>query len=495
MVRVVVWASAVALCVGVGFGQNSEPAKPKDEPAPVTTQHSVTVGGSRIDYTASAGRLTIKDEAGKARAHIFHVSYERTGADPQAPRPLTFVFNGGPGSSSVWLHLGCVGPRRVVFGDDGEVPVPPGTLAENDATWLEFTDLVFIDPVTTGYSRAAEGVDAGQFHGLRNDAQTVAEFIRLYTTRQKRWLSPKFLAGESYGTTRAAALAPVLQDELGMYLNGIVLISPVLEFQTLEFDSGNDAPYWLFLPSYTATAWHHGKLAPDLGTLEEAVAQAEQWAINDYVRALAQGSRMTAAESDAVATSLARLTGLSKDFVLRSRLRVSQPRFCKELLRDQGRTVGRLDSRYKGTDRDEAGAGPEYDPSYSAIQGPFTAGLNAYVRGELKFESDLNYEILTGRVHPWDLSADNRYAEVANGLRRSMNENGRLRVLVCCGHYDLATPPFAADYTFARLGLDPEERSRVRTERYRAGHMMYLRREDRDKLYADAKRFYAETLE
>lgn len=486
---------ALLALVLIALPATAQDAKDKpEEPAPVTTTHTITLRDAAITYTATAGRLPIKDEAGKVKAYVFHAAYERTGLEPGAARPITFVFNGGPGSSSVWLHLGCIGPRRVVFGDDGQPPPPPATLTDNDATWLEFTDLVFIDPVTTGYSRAAEGQDPGQFHGLRNDAQTVAEFIRLYTTQHQRWLSPKFLAGESYGTTRAAALAPILQGQLGMYLNGIVLISPVLEFQTLEFDNGNDEPYWQFLPTYTATAWYHGKLPPDLGDLTAAVARAEAWASGAYVVALAKGGALPPAEVDAVATQLARFTGLSREFVLRNNLRISQGRFCKELLRDQARTVGRLDSRYKGIDRDEAGSGPEYDPSYAVIQGPFTAALNAYVRGELNYSCDLNYEILTGRVHPWDLGADNRYAEVADGLRRAMNTNPRLRVLVCNGYFDLATPHFASDHTMSHLGLDGADAARVRIERYKAGHMMYLRREDRDKLQADARGFFAECL-
>ncbi|MCC6426488.1 MAG: peptidase S10 [Phycisphaerales bacterium] len=464
------------------------------EPAPVVTEHTVTIGGEAVSYTATAGRLAIKDEAGKSKALIFHVAYERKGVEKPELRPIMFVFNGGPGSSSVWLHMGSLGPRRITYGDEGEAPSPPGGLIDNEAAWLDFTDLVFIDPVTTGYSRAAEGENAQQFHGLRQDAQVVGEFIRLYTTQHKRWLSPKFLAGESYGTTRAAALSALLQDELGMYLNGIVLISPVLEFQTIRFDEGNDEPYWLFLPTYTATAWYHKKLGADLGDLNSAVGQAEKWASTEYVTALAKGNRLSAEELDKVATQLARFTGLSKDYVKRSNLRISQGRFCKELLRDQGRTVGRLDSRYKGIDRDDAGSGTEYDPSYAVIQGPYTAGINAYVRGELGFESDLNYEILTGRVHPWDLGAEGRYAEVADGLRRAMNANPKLGVLVCNGYYDLATPHFASDKTVSQLGLDDADRSRVTIQRYNAGHMMYLRKDDRDKLRVDAKRFVLDCL-
>lgn len=486
--------AGVVLCLGAVVRADppaDSKADPKAEPAPVVTQHTVGGGAGAISYTATAGRMPLTDDNGKVKAFIFHVAYERTGVEAST-RPVTFVFNGGPGSSSVWLHLGALGPRRVTFGEDGGAPAPPGGLEDNASTWLDFTDLVFIDPVTTGYSRAAEGEDPHQFHGLRGDAQAVGEFIRLYITEHKRWLSPKFLAGESYGTTRAAALAPLLQGELGIYLNGIVLVSPVLEFQTLEFDNGNDRPYPLFLPSYTATAWYHHRLGG--GDLGEALRASEEFAAGEYSAALAKGDRLPAAETARVAARLAELTGLSEAFVLRCNLRVNQGRFCKELLRDQARTVGRYDSRYKGIDRDEAGASPDEDPSYTVVLGPFTAGLNAYLRGELNYESKLKYEILTGKVHPWDLGADNRYAEVADGLRRAMNDNPRLRVMVCNGYYDLATPYFASDETFAHLNLEAADRARVRVERYHAGHMMYLRREDREKLHGDAAGFFGECL-
>ncbi len=473
-------------------------ASPEDDRGSDVAWMRTSLGseGSAVLGVVEAGRVLAcaGDDAGKDKASIFHVAYTRAGVDNLAERPITFVFNGGPGSSSVWLHIGALGPRRVVFGDDGQAPAPPGALTDNEASWLDFTDLVFIDPVTTGYSRPADGEDGKQFHGLRGDAAAVAEFIRLYATKAGRWLSPKFLAGESYGTTRAAALAPIMQGELGMYLNGIVLISPVLEFQTILPDTGNDEPYWLFLPTYTATAWYHKKLAPELGDLASAVSQAEAWASTEYLIALGKGDRLSPQERERVGTQLARFTGLSKEYVLAANLRIPQPRFCKELMRKDGRTVGRLDSRYEGPDQDALGDGTEYDPSYAVIQGPFTAALNAYIRGELGFESDLNYEVLTGKVHPWDLGAENRYAQVSAGLAQAMNTNPRLRVMVCNGYYDLATPHFASDFTFSHLGLDAADKSRVEVQRYGAGHMMYLRKDDRGKLRSDAKTFFGECL-
>ncbi len=391
--------------------------------------------------------------------------------------PGDLSFNGGPGSSSVWLHMGALGPRRVVFGPEGEALAPPAKLADNEHSWLDLTDLVFIDPVSTGFSRANEGESPSQFHGLNEDASSVADFIRLWISRSGRWLSPKYLVGESYGTTRAAALSAELQDRLGIYLNGISMVSMVLNFQTLSFDLGNDTAYWLFLPSYTATAFHHGKLrAPLSEDFERAVQSARDFAVREYLPALARGDTLTEAERDALASRLAEFMGVSAEFVKQRRLRVSVPAFTKELLRDQSRTVGRLDSRYKGIDRFDATDEYEYDPSYAAILGPYTAALNAYVREELAWTTDVNYEILTGRVRPWKYP-DGRFVDVSETLRASMSKNPALRVWVANGYFDLATPFFAAEHTVARMGLDPALRGNVTMTYYKSGHMMYVRRE------------------
>jgi carboxypeptidase C (cathepsin A) len=338
-------------------------------------------------------------------------------------------------------------------------------------------DLVFIDPVTTGYSRAAEGEDDGQFHGVDEDVQWVAEFIRLYTTRFERWASPKFLAGESYGTTRAAGLAGELQNRHGMYLNGIVLVSAILDFQTARFDVGNDLPYVLFLPTYTATAWYHGQLDDELQTdLTATLNEVRRFALNEYAPMLSAGDALPAERREYLAAKLARYTGLTPDYVERTNLRIQISRFTKELLRDERRTVGRLDSRFKGIDRDAAADTYEYDPSYAAIQGPYTAAINHYVRTELGYESDLPYEILTGRVRPWSYGTrrQNRYLNVAETLRSAMTKNPHLKVYVACGYYDLATPFFAAEYTFEHLGLDPSLKSNVSFGHFESGHMMYI---------------------
>lgn len=457
------------------------------------TRHEMPIGGKSIAYTARAGYLQLPDYDLKHKANMFYISYTREGVEDVGTRPITFVFNGGPGSSSVWLHMGALGPRRVDMGPEGMPPAPPYRLLNNEHSWLDFTDLVFIDPVSTGFSRPIEGERASQFHGLDEDLRAVAEFIRLYTTRHGRWLSPKYLAGESYGTTRAAGLCGTLQETYGMYLNGVILISAVLDFSTIRFDVGNDQPYWLYLSTYTATAWYHGKLAPDLqADFDKAVAEAEAWASTDYLLALAKGDNLSDEQRRAIAERLARYTGLSEDFILRANLRVPIQNFTKELLRDQGRTVGRLDSRYTGIDRTGIGATPDYDPSMSAIRGPYSAAVQDYIRRELQYENDHVYEILTGRVQPWSYAAhQNRYVNVAETLRAAMSRNRDLRVMLASGYYDLATPYYAAEYTLGHLGLDPELRGNIVMHRYNAGHMMYVRVVDLARLKSDAAEFYS----
>jgi carboxypeptidase C (cathepsin A) len=459
------------------------------------THHSVTIEGAKIDYTVRAGRLALQTEAGKRKADVFFVAYTRDGVADVGKRPILFSFNGGPGSSSVWLHLGTIGPRRVHLEPEGWAPPPPYTLVDNPDSWLDFADIVFIDPVTTGYSRAAEGENDDQFHGVNEDVKWVAEFIRLYTTRYERWASPKFLAGESYGTTRAAGLAGELQEHHGMYLNGIVLVSSILNFQTAEFDAGNDLPYALFLPTYTATAWYHKRLAPELqGDLRATLEEVEHFALGEYLVALARGDAVVGEERERLVAKLGRYTGLSLDYIDRANMRIEIGRFTKELLRDERRTAGRLDSRFRGMDVDAVGEHYEYDPSYAAIQGPFTATINNYLRGELGYTNDLPYEILTGRVHPWKMDAENRYVNVGETLRQAMTQNPHLKVFVACGYYDLATPYFAADYTFHHLGLDPSLRTNVVINRYEGGHMMYISDAARAQLRKDVAGFVKSAL-
>ncbi|HEX5760056.1 MAG TPA: peptidase S10 [Thermoanaerobaculia bacterium] len=464
------------------------PPKPAPEERTSKTRHTARIGGQEVRYTATAGTLVLKAEDGTPQASIFHISYTRDGEDP-ARRPVTFTFNGGPGSSSVWLHLGAFGPKRVQMDAEGRALPPPYRLVDNEHSLLDVSDLVFIDPVSTGYSRPAPGKEAAEFHGVTEDVRSVAEFIRLWTTRNGRWASPKLLAGESYGTTRAAGLALHLQETHGMYLNGIALVSSILMFQTARFDVGNDLPYLLFLPTYTATAWYHKRLPAELqGDLKATLEEAERFALGDYAQALLQGNDLPEERRRAVAAQLARLTGLSPAYVEQVNLRPVIHPFTKELLRGQGLTVGRLDSRFTGVDRQPAGDEPEFDPSMAAIEGPYTATFNDYVRRELRFEEDLRYRILEG-IRDWKPRDPGEYLNVAEDLRRAMAINPALRVFVASGYYDLATPYFATEYTLDHIGFEPAYEERTEVHEYEAGHMMYIRLADLAKLKSDLAGF------
>lgn len=465
------------------------------------TEHEIVKDGETIRYRATAGTLPLFNESdGEVRARVFFISYERLVEDGEGgwvlpepgERPVTFSFNGGPGSSSVWLHLGAWGPRRVEMGDAGDLSSPPWRLVDNEATLLDRSDLVFIDPVTTGYSRAVDGVDDGDYHGLERDGRAVAEFIRLWTSRNERWGSPKFVAGESYGTTRAAWLANELQGRHGMFLNGVVLVSSVLEFGTIRFDRSNIMPDVLFLPTYAATGWYHGKVDRDrFPTLESVVDESRRFALEVYLPALARGTALADEDRAAVVAGLSTLTGLDHQFLDEWDLRIWGGPFQKELLRDRRETVGRLDSRFTGRDARAAGQSPEYDPSMSAIEGPYTATLNDYVRRELGYQSDLPYEILTGRVRPWDYSRwENRYVDVARSLRSAMVQNPDLMVFHAGGWYDMATPPMAADWVFDHMELEPDDRKRIERFYYPAGHMMYVHDQSRVDLDRDLGGFY-----
>ena len=488
----------------------SQPSVTTPAPAPepkdqlVTTQHTLRLGARELKYTVTTGTLVLKeerekkgDQAGvaegeKPKATVFFVAYTLDDVADPARRPVTFSFNGGPGSASVWLHLGVLGPRRVGLDEFGRQPPPPYRLVDNEYTLLDETDLVFVDPVSTGYSRPVAGEKAGEFHGFKKDIESVGEFIRLYTTRYQRWLSPKFLIGESYGTTRAAGLSGYLQERLGLDLNGVMLVSSILNFATARFNPGNDLPYLLFLPTYTAAAWFHGRLAPDLqADLAGALRAAEAFALGAYASALMQGDALPAAERAAILQQLARFTGLTPDYLDRADLRVEIFRFTKELLRDRRRTIGRLDARFLGIDRDAAGEHFEEDPSLTALLGAYTAAFNDYVRGDLKFETDLLYEVLHPNLwNTWSYAQhENQYVNVAETLRRAMTANPHLKVLVASGYYDLATPYFATEYTLNHLGLDASLRANLSVTYYEAGHMMYIHQPSLAKLKADLAAF------
>ena len=452
-------------------------------PTPITensseTHHSIVLNGQKIDYTVTTGTIVLKEEdleeGEKQKASIFYIAYTKDSPEPD--RPLTFSFNGGPGSSSVWMHLGLVGPKRVLMTEAGEPVGPPHKLVDNEFSLFDVTDLVFIDPVSTGYSRTVPKEKPDQFHNVKKDIESVGEFIRIWTTRNQRWTSPKFLIGESYGTTRAAGLAGYLHQRHGMYLNGIMFVSSILNFITAKFDEGNDLPFILFLPSYTATAWYHHKLPADLqDNLEKAVAEARDFAMTDYTLALMQGNDLKGEDRQKIVNKLVRLTGLSADYIERTNLRINIHRFCKELLRDEGLTIGRLDSRYKGFDTDAVGEFHEIDPSYSAILGPYTATMYDYLRRDLAYETDLPYEILKSLYETWKYeSYQNHYVNTAADLRRGFQLHPGLKVIVCNGYFDLATPLLATEYTYKHIPLPDMQQANIKMTYYPAGHMMYL---------------------
>jgi carboxypeptidase C (cathepsin A) len=476
----------------------AQPPEPKDKekekdkkPVPEEklsrTEHAITIDGQKIPYTAVAGTTVLKDDEGTAKATVFSIAYVKSGVKDPAARPVTFCFNGGPGSASLWVHMGAFGPKRVERDEEGMNPSsPPGRLIDNDQSILDLTDLVFIDPVSTGYSRPAPGQDVKQFHGVTQDIESVGEFIRLWVTRNERWASPKLIAGESYGTTRAAGLAYHLGERYGMELNGVILVSSVLNWQNQEFHAGNDMPYIIHLPTYAATAWYHKKLAPELmKDLHATLAEVEGFARDEYAQALMQGDRLPPERRREIAARVARYTGLSEDYVERSNLRVEIFRFTKELLRAEGKTVGRLDTRFTGSDLDSAGEQFEFDPASASLDGPYVAAVNDYVRRELGFKEDLVYE-RRGKVWPWSFGDyENQYVNMAEALRGAITRNPRLQVLITSGDYDLATPYFDSFYTVDHLGLPAELRGNVRITTYEAGHMMYIRRTDHRKLKQD----------
>ena len=459
------------------------PSAKKPEPVDdlVTTHHTLRVGRRRLRYTATTGRVVLREEehkdgtfgGHKARAELSMTSYVLDDADVRT-RPVTFAFNGGPGSSSVWLHLGLLGPRRVVTGDVGDLKPPPYDLVDNAESLLSVSDLVFIDPMSTGYSRAVEGGKPGDYHGYQKDIESVGELIRLWTSRNKRWMSPKFVAGESYGTLRGAALTAHLQDRYGMYPNGLILVSSVLDLSSVDFEKQrNDRAHALYLPTYAAVAHYHGRHGRR--SLRSVLDEAEAYAARDYPWVLSRGARLTAAERAEAVATVARLSGLSEDYVDRADLRIEHWRYFTELLRDERLSVGRLDARFTGPAASAIAEGMDADPSHDAIAGPYAAVWNHYVRDELGYDSDLHYEQISRLVHPWSFKDfEGRPVDVSPQLERAMRQNPHLRVHVSYGYYDGATPHFAAEDVFAHLQLPAERLAGIEHAYYEAGHMMYV---------------------
>ena len=461
------------------------------ETPPVVSRHSIRVHGSTLTYTATTGMLPIRnDTTGAVEGGIFFVAYNKDGVGDPGTRPLSFVFNGGPGSSTVWLHMGAFGPKKVRLNPDGTNPPPPYAYEDNQFTLLDQTDLVFLDPVGTGFSRAARPELGPKFWGLDEDIHAVGEFVRLYLTRFDRWGSPKFLAGESYGTTRAAHLSGYLADR-GIALNGVVLISTVLNFGASAMDAGNDLGFINFIPSYAATAWYHKKLPPDLQRLsvEQVTTQAERWAESDYARALMRGARLTEAERHTAAEQLARFSGTSTSFAEENDLRINLGRFNQELLRDKHLTSGRLDSRFTTYATDQGAERGQFDPSEASIRNSFSAVLSEYVRRELGYRNEDVYYILGGGIGRWRYPQNNGYANVVPSLERAFAKNPEMRLYVAEGYYDMATPYFAVEYTLAHMSVDPRVRAGITTERFEAGHMVYIDSPSMTKMREGLRRF------
>ncbi|MBA2776365.1 MAG: peptidase S10 [Chloroflexia bacterium] len=471
--------------------------KPVDTPLPepVVRQHKVKLGGKTVAYTTTAGQLPIKNDKGETEANLYFTA--NTLDDPKvgARRPLTFSFNGGPGSASVWLHMGGLAPRRVEMLDDGAMPRPPYKVIDNEFSWIESTDLVFIDPVDTGYSRATSEEFATKAKDTKGDLESVGEFIRLYLSRYQRWTSPLFLAGESYGTYRSAGLTGFLADK-GIIFNGIILISSILNMQTARFQVGNDLPYQLFLPTYAATAWYHGKVSTrhkkmDVRTYLDEV---EAWTEETYVPALSLGDRLDTSGRAEVLNGLVAYTGLSREYLDLANLRVNIQAFRKELLKSDHLTVGRIDSRYTGKDRSGVSEKPDYDPSLNVIWPPFTTTLNQYFRAELGYENDTEYHIL--RSLEWTYGdAKDGYSDTSGHLREAMAKNPYMMVYVASGYYDLATPYYATLYTLNHMGLDADAHSRLTLEEFPVGHMVYVEKGALKKLQGDIATFIKRAVE
>jgi carboxypeptidase C (cathepsin A) len=476
-------------------------AKPASETPPKeessVTEHSIHLGGQAIAYKATASTILLKDDKGEPTASIYSTSYTRADAKDLTQRPIAFIYNGGPGSSSIWLHMGAFGPRRVVTADAAATPPAPYRLVDNTDCLLDKADLVFIDPVGTGFSRPVGKAQNKDFWGVDQDIKSLAQFITTYVSRNNRWNSPKFLIGESYGTFRSVALGDYLQTHDRLYINGMVLISNVLDLRTLGFLAGDDMSYIFYLPSYAASAWYYKVLKDRPDNLEAFLADARQYAAGDYASALMKGSKLSDNEKSEVAKKLARFTGLSEDYLTRANLRVTLSQFNAELQRSRGLTIGRYDSRFSGPTYDLLTENFEYDPSFSAVAGAFTAAFNSYVREDLKYSPEKNYETINGEIGrnwDWKRTLGNQSffpgaPNVEGDLIEAMLENSHLQVQVENGYFDMATPFFATEYTMDHLGLPEKLRAHIHLDYYTAGHMMYLHSDDLAKLKSNVGSF------
>jgi len=470
-------------------------APPREESS--VTDHTIRLAGQTIAYKGTASTTLLKDDKGEPTALMYSTAYTRSDVKDFTQRPIAFIYNGGPGSSSIWLHMGAFGPRRVVTADAAATPPAPYKLVDNSDCLLDKADLVFIDPVGTGFSHAVGKAQNKDFWGVDQDIKSLAQFITTYVSRNSRWNSPKILMGESYGTFRSVALGDYLQTHDRLYINGMVLISSVLDLRTLGFLTGDDMSYIFFLPSYAASAWYYKVLKERPDNLEGFVAEARQYASGDFAAALMKGSKLTDAEKAAVAKKLVHFTGLSEEYVLKANLRVTLPQFNAELERSRGLTIGRYDSRFSGPTLDLLTENSEYDPSFSAVAGAFTAAFNSYVRENLKYSPERNYETISGEIGghwDWKRTIGNQSffpgaPNVEGDLVEALIDNPHLQVQVETGYFDMATPFFATEYTMDHLGLPEALRGHIHLEYYTAGHMMYLHSDDLSKLKSNVGGF------
>jgi carboxypeptidase C (cathepsin A) len=475
----------------------AEPTPPPPKEESSVTDHSVKIGSQVVAYKATAGTILLKNEKEEPTALIYYTAYTRSDAKDMSQRPLAFVYNGGPGSSSIWLHMGAFGPKRVITANAEPTPPPPYRFAENSGSLLDKTDLVFLDPVGTGFSHAVGKSQDKDFWGVDSDVRSLAEFITIYVSRNDRWNSPKFLIGESYGTFRSAALSNYLQSHNGMYFNGIVLISSVLDLGTISFNPGADDPYLFYLPSYAATAWYHKVLPNRPDNVNALIDETRRFAVTEYAAALRKGSKLSAAEKADIAKKVSRYTGLSEDYLVKANLRVNLPQFMSELQRSRGLTTGRLDARFSGSTYDLLGEFAESDPQEAAITGAFTAAWNSYLHDELKFGQDKKYRTGSdeaGNNWDWKHRSGETFGfpgspNVEGDLIQALLTNPHLQVEVENGLYDLATPFFATEYTMEHLFLPEKLQKNIRLQYYDAGHMMYLHEEDLAKLKTNVAAF------
>ena len=471
-------------------GQQAQiaPAKTFFESASITN-HTLNLDGKALSYTATAGYIPLKNDTGRTLAQIFYISYTKDSQENIAQRPVTFAFNGGPGSSSIWLHMGALGPKRVVIPDDGTGMSRTYDLVDNKYTWIDFTDLVFVDPVGTGYSRAGEGVNPEQFYNLDEDVKIMGEFVRRYVTENQRWLSPKYITGESYGTTRAVSMAGHMQKHHAMSMNGLVLISSALNFETFSFNSGNDIAYVLAIPSYAAAATYHKKLS---GNLQDILKESHQWAIDDFLPALAKGSTLSDSDHDKIVDMLAHYTGLSKSLLNDNRMRIADYQFTNELLSDSFLEIGLLDARVTAPRAPDTFGYAYNDPSLFIVERPFVAAFNNYVRESLKFITDKTYVFLSDKINEsWTWSEGQQgYVDVSGRLTDAMSANEHLHVFAASGYYDLTTPWLSQQYTFTHLALRPSLRKNITHKYYESGHQVYTSTSSLEKLTQDVSAFF-----